>query len=303
MPNPIMTLDPTKFSGISRALQQASDRTGTGFDHLVNTAVRESALNPQAKASTSSASGMFQFIEQTWLGMVKQHGPEHGLGQQAKGIFRDSNGRYIVPDAALRKEILALRRNTEISALMAGELTNDNRRVLERKLDRGVDSGELYAAHVLGASGAAKLITAAEQSPSANAAHLFPSAARANRGIFYDKGRARNVAEVAEFLTGKSKAPAVEMLYAANDRKDAYPPDTPLALPSLPRSSGSVNYAGNSPYFAKAPGGAFAGLGHNSQILTSEVIAIMASLDMPGVHSANLARKYKPEADPFGFTG
>lgn len=293
MPYPITTLDPTKFSGISRALQQASVKTGTGFDHLVNTAVRESALNSQAKADTSSASGMFQFIEQTWLGMVKQHGAEHGLAEQAKGIYQDSKGRYIVPDPAQRKEILALRRNTEISALMAGELTNDNRKVLEKKLDRSVGSGELYAAHVLGASGAAKLITAAEQNPSANAAHMFPSAARANHGIFYEKGRARSVAEVEQFLTSKSKAPAVEMLYAANTPTDAYADNSPIGLPPLPPSTGSISYAGNS----------LAGLGHNSQILTSEVISIMASLDVPGVNSSESSRKFRGDPDPFGLTG
>lgn len=293
MPYPITTLDPSKFTGISRALQQASVKTGTGFDHLVNTAVRESALNPQAKAGTSSASGMFQFIEQTWLGMVKQHGAEHGLTEQAKGIYRDSTGRYIVPDAAMRKEILALRRNTEISALMAGELTNDNRKVLERKLDRHVDSGELYAAHVLGASGAARLITAAEQNPSANAAHMFPSAARANHGIFYEKGRARSVAEVEQFLTSKSRAPSVDMLYAANTPADAYAADARTGLPPLPPSAGSISYAGNS----------LAGLGHNPQILTSQVIAIMASLDMPGVNSSESSRKYKAESDPFDLIG
>ncbi|MSP41853.1 MAG: hypothetical protein EXR08_00565 [Alphaproteobacteria bacterium] len=293
MPYPLATLDPTKFSGISRALQQASVETGTGFDHLVNTAMRESALNSQAKAGTSSASGMFQFIEQTWLGMVKQHGAEHGLAAQAKGIFKDSSGRYIVPDPAQRKEILALRRNTEVSALMAGELTNDNHIVLEKKLDRSVNSGELYAAHVLGASGAAKLITAAEQNPSANAAHMFPAAARANKGIFFENGHARSVAEVERFLTSKSKAPAVDMLYAANSPPDAYTPGSGAGLPPLPSSTGGFRYSGNS----------LAGLGHNSQTLTSEVIAIMASLDMPGVKSSDDSRKYRDESNPFGLTG
>jgi len=293
MPYPIATLDPTKFSGISRALQQASLKTGTGFDHLVNTAMRESSLNSQAKADTSSASGMFQFIEQTWLGMVKQHGAEHGLAEQANGIFRDSTGRYSVPDPAQRKAILALRRNTEVSALMAGELTNDNRIILEKKLDRNVSSGELYAAHVLGASGAAKLIKEAEQNPSANAAHLFPAAARANTGIFYENGRARSVAAVEQFLTSKSKAPAVDMLYAANSPQDSSTPGQGAGLPPLPPSTGGFHYSGNS----------LAGLGHNSQTLTSEVIAIMASLDMPGGGDRSYSREKRPANELFGLTG
>lgn len=298
MPYPISTLDPTRFAGISRALQNASDKTGTGFDHLVNTAMRESALNPKAKASTSSASGMFQFIEQTWLSMVKQHGAEHGLVEQADAIVKDARGRYIVPDPATRKEILALRKDTDISALMAGELTNDNRKILENRLDRGVDGGELYAAHVLGAHGAVKLIRAAEQNPTANAANLFPSAARANHGIFYEKSHARSVAEVADFLASKAKGPAVELLYAANTPSNK--PSTPassdfasIGLPSLPPATASFAATGNS----------LAGLGHNSRILGTEMIAIMASLDMPGVGGSESGRKNRNEAGSFGLIG
>lgn len=285
MPYSITSLNPARHAGITQMLQEASVKTGTGFDHLINTAMRESSLNSQAKASTSSASGMFQFIEQTWLGMVKQHGAEHGLGEQAAKIFQDSRGRYIVPDPAVRQEILALRKDTKLSALMAGELTNDNRKVLEKKLDRSVDGGELYAAHVLGASGAARLITATEQSPSANAANLFPSAAQANNGIFYEKGRARTVAEVTEFLTSKGTAPstAPRPVFAANT-----PADTRLGLPTLPVSAG---------------GNSLAGLGHNAQILSPDMIAIMASLDVPGGSRSDRDGKYEYQTNSFGLTG
>ncbi len=285
MPYSITSLNPARHAGITQMLQEASVKTGTGFDHLINTAMRESSLNSQAKASTSSASGMFQFIEQTWLGMVKQHGAEHGLGEQAAKIFQDSRGRYIVPDPAVRQEILALRKDTKLSALMAGELTNDNRRILEKKLDRSVDGGELYAAHVLGASGAARLITAAEQSPSANAANLFPSAARANHGIFYENGRARTVAEVTEFLTSKGTAPstAPRPVYAANTSSD-----TRLGLPTLPVSTG---------------GNSLAGLGHNAQILSPDMIAIMASLDVPGGSRSDRDGQHKDQVNAFGLTG
>lgn len=288
MPYSITSLNPARHAGITQMLQEASVKTGTGFDHLINTAMRESSLNSQAKASTSSASGMFQFIEQTWLGMVKQHGAEHGLGEQAAKIFQDSRGRYIVPDPAERQEILALRKDTKLSALMAGELTNDNRKVLERKLGREVDGGELYAAHVLGASGAARLITATEQSPSANAANLFPSAARANHGIFYEKGRARTVAEVTEFLTSKGTAPSVtpRPVYAAN---------TPNPAQNYPASY--------TPGHSASGGNSLAGLGHNAQILSPDMIAIMASLDVPGGSRSERGGQYKYQTDSFGLTG
>src|SRR5437868_1566523 len=64
---------------VTAAIQLASARTGVQFDYLLNQARIESSLNPEARARTSSATGLFQFIEQTWLGMVKQHGAAHGL--------------------------------------------------------------------------------------------------------------------------------------------------------------------------------------------------------------------------------
>jgi hypothetical protein len=64
-------------------------------------------------------------------------------------------------------------------------------------IGRRPTDGELYMAHFMGVSGAAKLIANAEDNPQASGARLFPNAAAANRSIFYDRrGRARSVSEV-----------------------------------------------------------------------------------------------------------
>jgi hypothetical protein len=284
MPYSVTSLNPARHAGITQIIQEASTQTGAGFDHLINTAMRESSLNPAAKASTSSASGMFQFIEQTWLGMVKRHGAEHGLTQQAAAITQDATGRYKVPDAAQRQEILALRRDPRISALMAGELTAENRNILENRLNREVSGGELYAAHVLGAGGAARLITAAEENPSSRADALFPAAARANRGIFYENGQARSIAEVTDFLTHRPEIREPSATYAANTASDSA-----IGLPTMPVSASSNSLAG---------------LGHNAQILSPDMIAIMASLDVPGGSRSDRNRLHKPETtNPFGLMG
>lgn len=285
MPYPVTSLNPARHAGITQIIHEASTKTGAGFDHLINTAMRESSLNPVAKASTSSASGMFQFIEQTWLGMIKRHGAEHGLTQQAAAITQDATGRYNVPDSAQRQEILALRRDPRISALMAGELTAENRNVLENRLNREVSGGELYAAHVLGAGGAARLITAAEENPSSRAAALFPAAARANRGIFYENGQARTVAEVTAFLTRGGGAPSAV-------------PETVIAS-DAPRDTRS----GPGAFAIGASGNSLAGLGHNAQILSPGMIAIMASLDVPGGSRPERGGQYKFQDNPFGLTG
>jgi hypothetical protein len=178
------------------AIREGAERTGTGFDYLLKTAQRESALAPDAKAKSSSATGLFQFIEQTWLAMVKQEGPKQGMQAYADAIS-ESGGRLTVSDPAMRDKILQLRNDPQVSAVMAGALTQRNRDQLAGALGRQPQAGELYMAHVLGARGAADLIRAAASDPARIAARDFPEAAAANRGIFYDKaGRARSVQEV-----------------------------------------------------------------------------------------------------------
>ncbi len=195
---------PAKMDGVMSALRRAAVETGTDFGYLLKTAMRESSLNPAAQAATSSATGLFQFIEQTWLGTVREHGAEHGLKAYADAIQVGSNGRFKVADGALRREILALRKNPEAAALMAGEMTGDMRADMEGELGRGVSQGELYVAHFLGPKAATKLIRAAAENPDASAAQLFPQAAAANRSIFFAKnGDARSIATVAAALTRK----------------------------------------------------------------------------------------------------
>ncbi|MFZ2030331.1 MAG: transglycosylase SLT domain-containing protein [Vitreimonas sp.] len=176
-------------TNVRAAIQRAADRTGVNFDLLVQTARRESALNANARAGTSSATGLFQFIDSTWLDMVRRHGAAHGLGQYAQALQSGS------ADASTRAAILALRTDPELSACMAGELTRDNAAALSAQLGRAPSAGELYAAHVLGSGGAARLIQAAAQA-APNASALFPREAAANRGIFYASGQACSAQDV-----------------------------------------------------------------------------------------------------------
>ncbi len=182
---------------LTRPLRQAADATGISFDYLIKTAKRESNLNPEAKAANSSATGLFQFIEQTWLGLVKRQGPELGLADAANAIQRDTSGRYVVPEAEARQQILALRKDPTLSARLAGVFTSENKASLREALGRDPSGGELYIAHFMGAGGARELISQANGNPERAAASVFPEAAAANRSIFFDgKGRARTTREV-----------------------------------------------------------------------------------------------------------
>jgi hypothetical protein len=179
------------------ALKQASEATGTDFRYLLGTAMRESSLQPQAKSSSSSAAGLFQFVDQTWLGLVKQFGAKYGLGSYAQAITKSPEGHFGADSAQDRHAILALRSDPRISALMAGEYSNSARSTLQSALGRDVSNGELYAAHFLGAEGACRLIRMRESQPGSCAADAFPQAAQANRSVFFHaNGAAKSVREV-----------------------------------------------------------------------------------------------------------
>jgi hypothetical protein len=182
---------------VQNAIASASASTGVDFKYLYRQAGIESGFNANARATTSSASGLYQFTNQTWLGVIKNHGAEHGLGWAANAITRDANGHYSVSDETTKQEILALRQSPETSAAMAGEYASDNKGILEAKLGRETNSTDLYMAHFLGPAGATRFLKAKDASPDQSAASVMPAAARANKWVFYDKsGNPRSLADV-----------------------------------------------------------------------------------------------------------
>lgn len=193
---------------VHNAVANAAARTGVDFGYLLNQARVESSLNPNAQASTSSAAGLFQFTKQTWLGTLKAHGAEHGLGWAADAISTTAGGHHAVSDPAMRQAILDLRFDADASSAMAGELASDNRAFLETGLGRPAEQVDLYLAHFLGSDGALKFLQAHDADPSQAAAPLFPQAAAANRSIFYAAdGSARSLGDIRNRFAAKLNAP------------------------------------------------------------------------------------------------
>jgi|GEM_PF-532397 len=188
---------------IAGAIKQAASSSGTSFQYLLTTAKMESDFNPSAGASTSSAHGLFQFIDQTWLATVKEAGSQSGYGNYADMITKSSDGGYSVSDPAARQAIMKLRDDPAVASTMAAALTQFNSFKLTGMIGRRPNDSELYMAHFMGVGGAAKLIANAEDNPQASGARLFPNAAAANRSIFYEgiTGRARSVSEVYSVLS------------------------------------------------------------------------------------------------------
>jgi hypothetical protein len=186
---------------VEAAIQRASAATGVDFSFLLGAAKRESGFNPSAKAPTSSAAGLFQFVEQTWMGTLKKHGAKYGYARYADLIQQAPDGRYFVQGADARHAVMDLRLDPHASSLMAGELASDHASYLRGRVGREPTGGELYAAHFLGPQGSAKLIEATRDTPRATAASLFPDAAASNPSVFYRQGRAVSVGELYTNLT------------------------------------------------------------------------------------------------------
>jgi len=209
---------------VTQAIHAASNKTGVDFSYMMEQAAAESSFQTDVKAKTSSATGLYQFIESTWMNMMQKHGEKHGLGDFSKHI--EENGK--VRDPAIKQEILALRKNPEIASVMAAELASDNKAQLLNKSslsEQEIGATELYFAHFLGASGASSFLDAHKENPLQRAADIFPKAAKANKNVFYDMdtGKSRSLAQVYEFFDKKFGAQpsndtkSISPAYAATD--------------------------------------------------------------------------------------
>lgn len=159
-------------AGAAEVPAQSIPRT----DLLQKMARAESANNPNARNPNSSASGLLQFTNGTWADLVARYGKQLGV------TLADKND----PRAQL---------------LMGQKNTDENAKFLSKALGQAPTDGELYAAHVLGPAGAAKLLTA---DPSRQAVTVASrKAVAANRTLFFDGSRPRTAAELTALLSDK----------------------------------------------------------------------------------------------------
>jgi len=195
--NSMPPLPPGATPGVVSSIRQAARATDVDFGLLMAQAKQESGFQPDAAASGSSATGLFQFIDSTWLGLVQRFGAKYGVGGLAQQIVVDGNGRASVADPATRQRILDLRKDPRVASALAAEYARQNKQSLEQALGRSPSNADLYMAHFLGASGAITFLKALGSAGATPAADLLPQAAAANPAVFYDAGgRKLSVAEV-----------------------------------------------------------------------------------------------------------
>jgi hypothetical protein len=164
---------------------------------LMAIADKESNFITRAKARTSSASGLFQFVERTWLHALRTFGGRYGREQEARAIAGDER---VTPQQ--RAKILGLRNDPYLSAALAAEMLKKDGAKIAERIGRPLTPGETYLIHFLGPDDAERFMKKMDEAPHVSAAALLPRPARANRPIFYEQqGRhlkTRSVAEVHE---------------------------------------------------------------------------------------------------------
>lgn len=175
---PIQPIQDSRDNIIS-TIRKVAHTQNADFKYLLNQAKVESGLNPQAKASTSSATGLFQFTAATWMNMVKRHGDKVGLASEAQSL------RANMASGDERREILSLRNEPYVATALAAHLAADNAQALSAAGHKSIGPTELYMAHFLGASGANTFLNGLRDKPSEPAANALPLAAAANKSVFY----------------------------------------------------------------------------------------------------------------------
>jgi LAS superfamily LD-carboxypeptidase LdcB len=164
------------FGNVKNTINEAAKMAGVDPKMMQSFAAVESGMNPNAKASSSSASGLFQFTGGTWKATVAKYGAKYGIDPNTSPTDARAN------------------------SLMAAEYMKENMKAINKHRPNPT-AGDVYAAHFLGASGANRLFRA---DPSAIAADLLPRAAGSNKSIFFKSdGSPRTVAELQSHLGNK----------------------------------------------------------------------------------------------------
>ena len=222
---------------------KASDEAGVDPVYMMALADKESSFDTDAKAATSSAQGLFQFVARTWLEMIRDYGARYGLADEAAAV--KGRGSAITVAAGMRARVLGLRNDPRVAALMAAELIKRDRERIEARVGRALTTTELYLAHFLGTASAGRFLSLSSEKPDEVAGREFRSAARANRSLFTEKAggkrRSLTVAELHGRIDGMidRRLTRYQGVAAVAEARDKPPAKTEVAVEEAPAASGT----------------------------------------------------------------
>lgn len=230
---------------VQRAIRNATRVVGIETSYLMVVAQRESSFDPRKHARQTTATGLYQFTAGTWLRLVRAFGARHGLGAYAEHIVLDRSGAVSMPDGALCSKLLRLRADPQVSALMAAELARDNQMRLMHILGREVTPAEVYMAHLLGVTQAARVIETAHSAPHTAGVQLLPTAARTNPGVFNPRGRVASAGAIVSTIKSSYQRQELRFVQRSAKTGTAPTPATTRRSDILADSSAHVAASGN----------------------------------------------------------
>lgn len=154
----------------------------------------ESGGRANAKNPNSSASGLGQFLDSTWVNMMRKYRPDIAGGRS-------------------NQDIIALKTDPQLGREMTRAYTQENSRFLA---SRGIQQtpGNIYLAHFLGPAGAAQVLKANPNAPIESI--VGPQVVQANGFL-----RGKSASEVAAWASGKMGSAKGEVASVPTDPRFA----------------------------------------------------------------------------------
>lgn len=132
-------------------LEVAANATGAPQAYLRAIAQQEGVGDPNARNPRSSASGLMQFTEGTWLQMLREHGADYGLPADVVDQIRPKRGGGVsVTNAQTRERLLDLRFDAQWSALMGAHLFNREAATMQQRVGGPISVADVYMGHFMG---------------------------------------------------------------------------------------------------------------------------------------------------------
>jgi hypothetical protein len=196
-------------------LLEVSEKTETDFELLALKAMLESDLGRNTTNPTSTARGVFQYIETTWLSLMARYGERIGHKDYAESIKFDAITKEPYVDRLSRHsraEILKLRFDTRVSAMIKAYQMKDETPLMEIFKDsKKLSATDHYIAHMMGLGMAKDFYALKNQESDKILTHsgnpLFREAAILNPAFFYDeKGAALTAPQAYQNFTSRIAA-------------------------------------------------------------------------------------------------
>ena len=169
------------FGSVAEMIVAASEMAGMDPGLMLTVGMMESSLKPKAGAGSSSAKGLYQFINSTWTEVLGKYGNKYGIPKNASVYDPWAN------------------------TLMGAEYLKEGARKIQGTLGRPATPVDLYMTHFMGGGGGSSFLRNLARKPDAPAAADFEKAARANPKVFFKNGRMLSYAEVYDALQRRAR--------------------------------------------------------------------------------------------------